>query len=147
MRWGGVGGGVEVVVGGGGVRSVRVREYLVLGVGGQLEDRLRTLEHEPRQVEAERLVRLLEPRLRARGRRVEPLAHPDRLRALAGEEKRDRGHRWSGLREAARLSGWPEKGATRLRPSITIGSGRRPRQSLLRRRRGAQGPPASRVRL
>src|SRR3989442_944645 len=139
--------GLEAAFGARGGRRDRRREDRGLGVGGQREVRLRTLEHEPRQVEAERLVRLLEHRLRARGRRVEPLAHPDRLRALAGEEKRDRGHRWSGLREAARLGGWPEKGATRLRPSITIGSGRRPRQSLLRRRRGAQGPPASRVRL
>src|SRR3989454_333413 len=139
--------GLEAAFGARGGGRDRRREDRGLGVGGQREVRLRTLEHEPRQVEAERLVRLLEHRLRARGRRVEPLAHPDRLRALAGEEKRDRGHRWSGLREAARLSGWPEKGATRLRPSITIGSGRRPRQSLLRRRRGARGPPASRVRL
>src|SRR5881296_801216 len=138
--------GLEAAFGARGGRRDRRRENRGLGVGGQREVRLRTLEHEPRQVEAERLVRLLEDRLRARGRRVEPLAHPDRLRALAGEEKRDRGHRWSGLREAARRGGWPEKGATRLRPSLTIGSGRRPRQSLLRRRRGAQGPPASRVR-
>src|SRR5438552_3958227 len=139
--------GLEAAFGARGGRRDRRREDRGLGVGGQREVRLRTLEHEPRQVEAERLVRLLEDRLRARGCRVEPLAHPDRLRALAGEEKRDRGHRWSGLREAARPGGWPEKGATRLRPSLTIGSGRRPRQSLLRRRRGAQGPPASRGRL
>src|SRR5439155_1310266 len=64
--------GLEAAFGAGGGRRDRRREDRGLGVGGQREVRLRTLEHEPRQVEAERLVRLLEDRLRARGCRVEP---------------------------------------------------------------------------
>ena len=61
-----------------------------LGVGGQLQLRGIALEHQGRELLAERRVDLLENRARRRKGVVKSLAHADSLRALARKEKCDR---------------------------------------------------------
>ena len=84
----------------GGGRHAR-GQHRGLGVGGQRQVGLRALEAEAREREAERLVGLLaRPRRRRASVSAKRLAHPDRLRALAGEEERD-GHRRVGYHRRA----------------------------------------------
>ena len=61
-----------------------------LGVGGELQLRGIALEHQGRELLAERRVDLFEHRARRRKGVVESLAHADGLRALARKEKCDR---------------------------------------------------------
>src|SRR5439155_26670693 len=81
-----------------------------LGVGGQRQLGIGTLERETGEVEAERRVGFLEDRLGAGRGLVERLAHADSLRALAGKEERD-GHCNGGL-EAGVDRGWPDREAS-----------------------------------
>src|SRR5712691_2217958 len=64
-----------------------------------------------------------------------------RIRETDGAELGERGH-CSGVREAATLRGWPDKGATRLRPALAIMSPAREAATL----RGWPGPGATRLR-
>src|SRR5207249_3856019 len=98
--------GLETALSARGGRRYRGGQDRGLGVGRQRQVGLGPLEHQPSEVEAERVVGFLKDRLGAGRALVETLAHADRLRALTGKEKRD-GH-WSGCLEASLDRGWPE---------------------------------------
>ena len=70
-------------------RGDRMRQDRRLSVRGQLELLLRALEAQPRQRKPQRRIGLLEDPPRGVRRIEQGLAHPDRLRALPGKEKRE----------------------------------------------------------
>src|SRR6266540_362809 len=74
-------------------RSRRDGQDRGLRVRGELQGLLRPLEAHPRQLLAERRVDLLEHGARLGEPVEEFLTHPDRLRALAGEDERELAHR------------------------------------------------------